>query len=142
MPTYSDAKRDAARRLFEQIERALGADATLGEKDEMRLMVRKAEEDHHSRSRKRFDADEFVRQRLIYPVIDDVVARWCRTHDLRADPFNCFKYKGAERGPTQHQTGIGPSERTVRHYFERIDEAAPILGGRGAEVLKSSRASA
>ena len=138
MPTVGDTKRDAARRLFDQVEAALRQDETLQDKDTLGRMIDKAEEGHRSRSRKRFDAQDHVRQRFIYPVVDSVLDTWCRKQGLRADPFNCFKYKGKERGPTQHETAIGPSENTVRHYFERIADASPLLGGEGAAVLKAT----
>jgi hypothetical protein len=138
MSTYVDPHREAARAFFESLERALGTDETLSDKQCVRLIVEKAHAEHAARSRKRFNPEEVFRSRLLYPKVDEVIAAWCRKREIRTDPFNVFRYEGAERGPTQHETAIGPSLPNVQRAFERLAEAVPELPNLGGAVVKAA----
>ena len=99
MPTHVDARREAAHAFFEFLERALAADETLADKQCVRLIIEKAQTEHAAQSRKRFDAEDAFRRKLLYTKIDDALATWCRKREVRTDPYNVFRYGGAERGP-------------------------------------------
>ena len=137
MPTHVDARREAARAFFEFLERELTADETLTDKQCVRLIIEKAHADHAAQSRKRFDLEDVFRRKLLYARIDDVVATWCRKREIRTDPYNVFRYEGPERGPTQHETAIGPSLPFVRRTFERLAEAVPEITNYGSAVEKA-----
>lgn len=137
MPTYVDAHREAARAFFELLERELTNDEVLADKQCVRLLIDKARTEHEATTRKRFDPDDAFRHKLLYSRIDDVITTWCRKRELRTDPYNVFRYEGRERGPTQHQTAIGPSLPTVRRMFERLAERVPELPDRGEAVVKA-----
>lgn len=137
MPTYVDAHREAARAFFECLERELAADETLADKQCVRLIIDKAQTDHAAKSRKRFDAEEVFRHKLLYGKIDDVIAAWCRKREIRTDPYNVFRYEGSERGPTQHETAIGPSLSFVNRAFERLADAVPEITNCGSTVVKA-----
>jgi hypothetical protein len=140
MPTYVDARREAARGFFEFLERELQADEALTDKQCARLLIEKARAERAAQSRKRFDAEDAFRQRLLYGKIDDAIAAWCRKRDVRADPYNVFRYEGAERGPTQHETAIGPALPTVNRAFERLAEQAPEIAHCSGAIVKSPNA--
>jgi hypothetical protein len=137
MPTYVDARREAARAFFEYLERELRADETLADKQCVRLIIDKAQADHAASSRKRFDAEDVFRRRLLYGKIDDAIATWCRKHEIHTDPYNVFRYEGPERGPTQHETAIGPSLSLVKRAFERLAETVPEIMNCSTTVVKA-----
>jgi hypothetical protein len=137
MPTYVDARREAARAFFEFLEREITADETLADRQCVRLIVEKAQAEHAAKSRKRFDAGDVFRHKLLYARIDDVIASWCRRREIRTDPYNVFRYEGAERGPTQHETAIGPSLPLVKRAFERLVDAVPEITTYGRTVMKA-----
>ena len=137
MPTHVDARREAAHAFFEFLEHELTADETLTDKQCVRLIIEKAHADHAAQSRKRFDPEDVFRRKLLYARIDDVVATWCRKREIRTDPYNVFRYEGPERGPTQHETAIGPSLPFVRRAFERLAEAVPEITNYGSAVEKA-----
>jgi len=137
MPTYVDSRREAARAFFEFLERELSADDVLADKQCVRLMVEKAHGEHAAQSRKRFDADATFRGKLLYSKMDDAIAGWCRRRDIRTDPYTVFRYEGSERGPTQHETAIGPSLPTVKRAFARLREVVPELTDCAAAVAKA-----
>src|SRR5205085_1347854 len=118
MPTYLDARREAARSFFEFLEKRLSADEVLADKQCIRLIIEKAAADHAERSRKRFDAETVFRYKLLYDKMDEAIALWCQRREIRADPYNILRYGGPERGPTQHETAIGPSLPTIRRAFD------------------------
>ena len=137
MPTHVDARREAARALFEHLERELTADETFADKQCVRLIIDKAQAEHAAQSRKRFAPDDVFRHKLLYAKIDDAIATWCRRREIRTDPYNVFRYGGSERGPTQHETAIGPSLPFVQRAFERLANAAPEITDYGSAVLKA-----
>jgi hypothetical protein len=137
MPTFVDARREAARAFFEFLHRQLSADEVLSDRQCVRLLIEKARSEHAARTRKRFDAEDTFCQKLLYGKIDDAVAAWCRKHDIRTDPYGVFRFGGSERGPTQHETAIGPSLRNVHRAFERLVTAVPELHDCGAAVVKA-----
>jgi hypothetical protein len=137
MPTYVDARREAARGFFEFLERALNADEVLADKQCVRLILEKAQAEQAAQSRKRFDADAVFRSRLLYGKIDDAIAAWCRKREIRTDPYNVFRYEGPERGPTQHETAIGPSLPNVNRAFDRLAEAVPEIADCRTVVAKA-----
>jgi hypothetical protein len=127
MPTYVDARRQAARGFFEFLEGQLKADDVLADKQCVRMIVDKARSEQAAQSRKRFDAEATFRNKLLYGKMDDAIAAWCRRRELRTDPYNVLRYEGSERGPTQHDTAIGPSLATVHRVFDRLAERVPAL---------------
>lgn len=137
MPTYVDAHREAARAFFEFLERELTADETLTDKHCVRLIIDKAQAEHAALSRKRFDPEEVFRRKLLYAKMDDVIAAWCRRRDIRTDPYSVFRYEGPERGPTQHETAVGPSLTFVNRTLARLAEAVPEIANSAAAVLKA-----
>ncbi len=137
MPTYVDARREAARAFFEFLERELRADEVLADKQCVQLIIEKARTEQAARSRKRFDPEAAFRSRLLYDKIDDAIVAWCRTRDIRTDPYNVFRYEGPERGPTQHDTALGPSLPTVTRMFDRLVEAVPEIADCRAAVTKA-----
>jgi hypothetical protein len=137
MPTYVDAHREAARAFFEFLERELAADETLTDKHCVRLIIDKAHAEHAAQSRKRFDPEEAFRRKLLYAKMDDAVAAWCRRREIRTDPYTVFRYEGPERGPTQHQTAIGPSLTFINRVFERLAAAVPEIANSGTAVVKA-----
>lgn len=137
MPRVVDARREAARAFFEFLERQLTTDEVLADKQCVRLLLEKAQAEHAARSRKRFDAEDAFRQRLLYGRIDEAVALWCRKREIRTEPFNVFRYEGPERGPTQHDTAIGPSLPYVQRAFERLAEQVPEISDCSAQVAKA-----
>ena len=78
MPTYVDARRQAARGFFEFLDGQLKADEVLADKQCVRLIIEKAQAEHVAGSRKRFDAEATFRNKLLYGKMDDAVAAWCR----------------------------------------------------------------
>jgi hypothetical protein len=137
MPTHVDARREAARAFFEFLESELTADEALTDKHCVRLIIETAQAEQASKSRKRFDPDGAFRK-LLYTKIDDVVGAWCRRREIRTDPYNVFRYEGRERGPTQHETAIGPSLLFVHRAFERLAAAVPEIANCGATVVKAA----
>jgi len=137
MPAHVDARREAARAFFEFLERALTADETLADKQCVRLIIEKAQAEQAAQSRKRFDPEDAFRRKLLYTKIDDALATWCRKREIRTDPYNVFRYGGAERGPTQHDTAIGPSLPFVNRAFERLANAVPEFTNCGSAVVKA-----
>jgi hypothetical protein len=136
MPTYVDVHREAARAFFEFLERALHADEVLSDKQCVRLIIEKAQAEQAAQSRKRFDPDDAFRRRLLYGKMDDVIAAWCRKREIRTDPYNVFRFEGPERGPTQHETAIGPSMAYVNRAFERLAAAVPEVADCRSAVVK------
>jgi hypothetical protein len=126
MPTYVDARRYAAQGFFEFLESQLKADDVLADKPCVRLIIEKAQAEHAARSRQRFDAEAVFRT-LLYGKMDDAIATWCRRREIRTDPYHVFRYEGRERGPTQHETAIGPSLPLIRRAFDRLAERVPAL---------------
>jgi hypothetical protein len=137
MPSFVDARREAARAFFEFLGRQLAADEVLSDKHCVQLIVDKARAEQAATSRKRFDPEDLFRRRLLYGRIDDVIAAWCRKRDVRTEPFNVFRYEGPERGPTQHETAIGPSLAYVHRACERLAERAPEIADCSAQVVKA-----
>ena len=137
MPRVVDARREAARAFFEFLERQLTADEVLADKQCVRLLLDKAQAEPAARSRKRFDIEDAFRRRLLYSRIDDAIAEWCRKRGIRTEPFNVFRYEGPERGPTQHETAIGPSLPYVQRAFERLAERVPEVSDCSAQVAKA-----
>lgn len=136
MPTHVDARREAARGFFEYLERELHTDEVLSDKQCVRMIIEKARAEHAGRTRKRFDPEAAFRTRLLYDRIDDVIVRWCRRREIKTDPFTVFRYGGPERGPTQHETAIGPSLSMVERAFDRLAEKVPELPDCRAAVGK------
>lgn len=137
MPTHLDTRREAARAFFEFLERALRADEVLTDKQCVRLIIDKAQAEQAARSRKRFDPEDTFRRKVLYGKMDDAIAAWCRKREIRSDPFTVFRYEGPERGPTQHETGLGPSMPYINRAFERLAEAVPELPDCSAAVAKA-----
>jgi hypothetical protein len=137
MPTHVDTRREAARAFFEFLERQLTADETLADKQCVRLIIEKAQADQAAQSRKRFDVEDAFRRKLLYTKIDDVIATWCRKREIRTDPYSVFRYEGTERGPTQHDTAIGPSLPFVNRAFDRLATAVPEVANYGRAVVKA-----
>ena len=78
---------------------------------------------------------------LLYRRMDAVLDTWCRRREIRTEPFNVFRYGGAERGPTQHETAIGPSLPFVERAFDRLAAAVPeIVDSRRAVVKAGTKA--
>jgi hypothetical protein len=127
MPMYVDARRHAARGFFEFLEGELKADDVLADKQCVRLIIEKAQAEHAARSRQRFDAEATFRGKLLFGKMDDAVAAWCRRREIRTDPYNVLRYEGRERGPTQHETAIGPSLATIHRAFDRLAQRVPVL---------------
>ncbi len=137
MPTYVDARRDAAQAFFEFLERTLTADEVLADKQCVRLILDKEQAELAARSRKRFDPEGVFRTRILYGKIDDAIAGWCRRREIRTDPYMVFRYEGPERGPTQHETALGPSLPNVNRAFDRLAEAVPEIADCRSSVAKS-----
>ena len=140
MASVVDARREAARAFFTFLERQLRSDEVLSDRQCVRRLIDKAQVEHAARSRKRFDAEECFRQKLLYGRIDDAIAAWCRAREIRTDPYSVFRFAGPERGPTQHETAIGPSLPFVRRAFERLAESVPEVRNCSASVLKAPTA--
>jgi len=140
MPTYVDARRETARGFFEFLERELRADDVLADKHCVRLIIEKAQAEQAARSRKRFDPEDTFRHRVLYGKIDEALAAWCRKRDMRTDPYNVFRYEGAERGPTQHETAVGPSLSNVHRAFERLTDKVPEITDCSGAVAKAPNA--
>ena len=137
MPTYVDARREAARAFFQSLDRALRADEALSDKQCVRLIIEKARSEHASQSRKRFDPESTFRTRLLYGTIDDAIAAWCQRRDLKTDPFMVFRYEGPERGPTQHESAVGLARPVIERAFDRLAERVPQLTDCRAVVFKA-----
>jgi hypothetical protein len=140
MPTYVDAHREAAHAFFEFLERELRADEVLADKQCVQLLLSKAQTEQAAKSRKRFDPEGTFRHRVLYSKIDDVIAAWCRKRDIRTDPYNVFRYEGPERGPTQHETAIGPSLPQVTRACERLAQAVPEIPNCSRAIIKAKNA--
>lgn len=140
MPTYVDVRREAARAFFEFLDRELRGDEVLADKQCVRLIIEKAQAEQAAQSRKRFDADDAFRRQLLYGKMDDVIAAWCRKRELRTDAFSVFRFGGSERGPTQHETGIGPSLPYAKRAFERLAETVPEIADCSSTVAKAPTA--
>jgi len=132
-----NVRREAARAFFEVLERELLADEILADRKCVVMVVDKAEREHAAASRKRFDAEAVFRNRLLYPKIDEILVGWLRRREIKADPYKVFRYVGPERGPTQHETAIGPSVASANRFFDRLAEAAPEIADCRAKVLKA-----
>jgi hypothetical protein len=137
MPSFVDARREAARAFFEFLERQLSGDEVLADKHCVQLILDKAREEHAAKSRRRLNPEDLFRQRLLYGRIDDAIAAWCRKRDVRTEPFNVFRYEGPERGPTQHETAIGPSLAYVHRAWERLAERVPEIPDCSGRVAKA-----
>lgn len=131
-----NVRREAARAFFETLERELRSDEVLSDKKCVGMILDKARNEHAAQSRKRFDQDSAFRSKLLYPKIDDVLVGWCRRREIKADPYKVFRYVGPERGPTQHETGIGPSVGTATRLFDRLAETALEISDCRSKVLK------
>jgi hypothetical protein len=140
MPTHVDARREAARSFFAIHERERKADEVLADKQCVRMLLEKAQAEQATKSRKRFDPEDAFRHSLLYSKIDDVVGAWCRKREIRTDPYNVFRYGGPERGPTQHETGIGPSLPFVNRLFERLSTTVPEISDCRSAVAKAPNA--
>jgi len=123
--SYLDPRREAARGLFESMEKQLSGDEVLSDRRCVQQILEKAASEQAKVMRKRFDAEGCFRTRLLFPRIDDVIAGWCARRNLKADPFKVFRYGGAERGPTQHQTANGPAMNMIARAFDRLAEQVP-----------------
>lgn len=132
-----NVRREAARGCFEALERGLAADEVLADKQCVSLILDKARSEHAAASRKRFDGEAVFRNKLVFPKIDEILAGWLRRREIKADPYKVFRYVGPERGPTQHETGIGPSLTTANRLFDRLIETAPEISDCRSKVLKS-----
>lgn len=130
-------RREAARAFFETLERELRTDEILSDRKCVAMILQKAKHEHESGARKRFDIDAAFRNKLLYPKFDEIVGAWCRRRDLKADAYRVFRYVGPERGPTQHETAIGPSLATANRLFDRLAEAAPEIADCRSKILKS-----
>jgi len=137
MPTYVDARRQAAHGFFQFLESHLRGDEVLADRQCVRLIIEKARVEHGPRSAKRFDAEATFRAKLLYGKIDEAVAMWCRRRELRAEPYNVLRYEGRERGPTQHDTALGPSLPMVHRAFDRLAERVPEIPDCRAAVEKA-----
>lgn len=131
-----EVRRDTGRGFFQALERALRADEFLQDRQCIRLLIEKAADEQRTQSRKRSDPEAAFR-RLVYTKLDDFVGEWCRKREIRADPLKVFRYEGAERGPTQHETAIGPSMPYITRAFERLSEALPEIPDCRKAVLKA-----
>ncbi|MCK6555023.1 hypothetical protein L6Q96_10650 [Candidatus Binatia bacterium] len=141
MPTPLDARRESGRAFFEALGAGLADDEVVSDRRCVRLLIDKAQAEHAGRTRKRFDAGAVFRQRILYDRIDTAVAAWCRRREIRTEPFNVFRYEGPERGPTQHETAIGPSLPFVERTFDRLAAAVPeIVDSRRAVIKAPTRA--
>jgi hypothetical protein len=69
--------------------------------------------------------------------MDDAISAWCQRRELRTDPYNVLRYEGSERGPTQHETAIGPSLPVVHRAFDRLAQQVPLLPDCRAAVEKA-----
>jgi hypothetical protein len=132
-----DVRRETARALFERLERELREDEFLADKQCVRMILDKAAAEQAARSRKRFDVQAAFRSRLVYPKMDDVIADWCRRREIRTDPYNVFRYEGKERGPTQHETAVGPSLGQIGRFLDRLAEEVPEIPDCRSKVLKA-----
>jgi hypothetical protein len=130
-----NVRREAARACFESLERGLAADEVLADKQCVALILDKAKREHPAG--KRFDSEAAFRNKLLFPKIDELVTDWCRRREIKADPYKVFRYVGPERGPTQHEMGIGPSINTANRLFDRLAEAAPEIDDCRSKVAKS-----
>lgn len=124
---YLDPRREAARGLFEFLEKHLASDEVLSDRRCVQQILEKAASGQAKVMRKRFDAEACFRTRLLFPRIDDVVAAWCARRNLKTDPFKVFRYGGTERGPTQHETAIGPGMAMIGRAFDRLVEKVPEI---------------
>lgn len=120
-------RRESARSLFQALEDYLRKDEVLADKQCVRMILEKDEAEQGTTSRKRFDLDRAFRQRLIFDRIDEFLAGWLKRRDIRADPFKVFRYEGSERGPTQHNTAIGPSQTYIDRMHDRLAERVPEI---------------
>lgn len=132
-----NVRRETARAFFEALERELRSDEILSDRKCVAMIIDKAQQEHAAASRKRFDAEAVFRNKLLYPRFDEALAGWCRRREIKADPYKVFRYVGPERGPTQHETAIGPSVATANRLFDRLAEAAPEIADCRAKVLKA-----
>lgn len=132
-----EVRRDVGRGFFVSLEKSLRSDEFLADKQSVRLFLEKANKEHDQQSRRRFDPESVFRHRVLYGKIDDFIAGWCRRREIRADPFKVFRYEGPERGPTQHETAIGPSLPYVQRAFDRLRESAPEIADGSAAVVKA-----
>lgn len=137
MPAFNP-RRDAARSLFAALEKHLREDEILADRQCVRMLL---EKEAAAATTKRFDSERAFRQRLLYPRIDAFLAAWLRKRDVKADPFRVFRYEGPERGPTQHQTAVGPSLGTIARRHDRLAEQVPeIADSRKAVARAATRA--
>lgn len=137
MPTALDTRRETARAFFQFLETCLAQDDVLTDRGCIRQILDKAQAEHAARSRKRFDPGSVFRQRILYDRIDMAVAQWCQRRQIRADPFSVFRYEGPERGPTQHETAIGPSLPFIERAFDRLAAAVPEIADCRRAVIKA-----
>jgi hypothetical protein len=131
-------RRDTARAFFEALERGLRGDEVLTDKQCVALVLDKAKREQVAG--KRFDTEGAFRNKLLYPRIDEVVRDWCRKREIKADPYKVFRYVGPERGPTQHETAIGPSLAAINRMLDRLAEAVPEIADSRSKVIKSPNA--
>lgn len=118
-------KRETARSFFQGLEEFLRRDEILADRQCVRMILEK--EAASTTGRKRFDADKVFCQRLLFDRVDEYIDAWLRRRDLRADPFKVFRYEGAERGPVQHQTAVGPSLGYIDLVHDRLAERVPEI---------------
>lgn len=131
-------RRDAAQNFFQALGKHLLEDETLGDRPCVRMIL---EKEAAAAAVKRFDTERAFRQRLLYPRIDSFLAAWVRKREIKADPFRIFRYEGPERGPTQHQTAVGPSIGYIGRMHDRLAEQVPeIADSRKAVARAATRA--
>lgn len=135
---YMNPHREAARGFFQALEKHLIGDDVLADKQCVQRLLDKAQAEQAERSRKRFDAAACFRNRLLFPRIDDVLVSWCARREIKADPYKVFRYEGSERGPTQHETAIGPSLGMIQRAFDRLAEKVPEIPDVRAAVAKEA----
>ncbi len=131
-----NVRREAARACFEALEKFLRADEVLADKACVRMMLEKEAAALAAQARKRFDFERAFRHRFLFDRIDHFLEGWLRRRDIAADPFKVFRYEGPERGPTQHETAIGPSQSNIDRLHDRLAEKVPELPDMRAAVAK------
>jgi len=128
-------RRENARALFQALEKFLKEDEILADKQCVRLLM---EKEQAASTAKRFDTERAFRHRFLYDRIDTFLSGWLRRRDIKADPFKVFRYEGSERGPTQHETAIGPSQGYIDRMHDRLAEQAPEINDCRKSVARAA----
>jgi hypothetical protein len=136
MSEQLNPRRVAAGSFFEALENALRADDVLADRRCVQMIVDKAQADRAVQSRKRFDPRATFCHKVLFDRMDDFIANWCRRRELHTDPYTVFRFEGRERGPTQHETGLGPSLPLIDRAFRRLAESVPEIPDVRAKVSK------